>query len=65
MGLTLSTMLSVLGGLVLGFGIVFFLRSMDSRRWYVCTKCGERVKVELMDASHCNTCGAELQPEGV
>ena len=65
MGVSAQTIVfAVLGGLVLGFGIVFFLRAVDSRRWYACSKCGERVKVELMEASHCNTCGADLIQEG-
>lgn len=61
---TQTIVMAVLGGLILGFGIVFFLRAVDSRKWYVCPSCGERIRVELMDAGHCNTCGADLQQEG-
>jgi rRNA maturation endonuclease Nob1 len=61
---TQTIAIAVVGGLVLGFGIVFFLRAIDSRKWYVCPQCGERIRVELMEAGHCNTCGAELQREG-
>jgi uncharacterized protein (DUF983 family) len=59
-----SVPLAVFGGLALGLGIVFFLRSMDSRKWFACPKCGERLRAELMEARHCNTCGAELKQEG-
>ncbi len=56
--------IAVAGGLVLGFGIVFFLRAMESRKTYACPQCGERVRVELMEAAHCNSCGATLQQQG-
>ena len=37
-----------------------FLRAVGSRKSYSCRHCGEKVRVELMDALHCNHCGAPL-----
>jgi len=56
--------IAVAGGLALGLAIVFVLRSIESRKGYSCPQCGERIVVELMDASRCNSCGAPLQQEG-
>ncbi len=49
--------------LLLFLGIVFYLRSAASRQTYRCSQCGESFRVELMDASHCNHCGAPLKKE--
>ena len=43
-------------------GFLLYLRSVDSRRRYQCAACGETQRVELMTASHCNCCGAPLDP---
>ncbi len=53
--------LYVLGGLLLvGLGVLLYVRAAASRKAYVCPECGERMTVELMKASRCNTCGAPL-----
>ncbi len=52
-----------LGVAVVGLGVLFYLRSACSRKRYCCPQCGERVSVELMDAGHCNMCGAPLRHE--
>ncbi len=49
----------VFGGLAV-LALLFYLRAANSRRTYTCPQCGERVRVELMDASSCNMCGAPL-----
>ena len=48
------------GAIILGLGIVFTIRAVLSRKTYRCPSCGERVRVELMAAARCNTCGAPL-----
>jgi serine/threonine protein kinase/uncharacterized integral membrane protein len=48
------------GAIIFGLGIVFTIRAVLSRKTYRCPSCGERVRVELMNATHCNTCGAPL-----
>jgi ribosomal protein S27AE len=40
--------------------VFFYSRSVQSRKNYTCPKCGERIQMEHMDASHCNSCGAPL-----
>ncbi|MAE63776.1 MAG: hypothetical protein CMJ18_05845 [Phycisphaeraceae bacterium] len=42
-------------------GILFYLRAVASRRRMRCPQCGETVQVELMEASHCSSCGAPLK----
>ena len=42
------------------FGILFYTLSVQSRKTYTCPACGERVQMEHLEASHCNTCGAPL-----
>ena len=49
----------VTSGLI-ALGLLFYLRAVISRKTYRCRQCGEIVDVELMHASHCNTCGAPL-----
>ena len=44
--------------------ILLYVRAAESRKRYTCASCGERVTVELMDAGHCNTCGAPFEPRG-
>lgn len=43
------------------FALLFYMRSVESRKSYVCPQCGEKLRVELMNASHCNMCGAPLR----
>lgn len=50
----------VLGGLV-ALGLFLYLRAVESRKHYRCPACGEAQTVELMQASHCSTCGAPLK----
>ena len=50
-----------IGVVVILLGILFFLRAFASRKTYRCPQCGEEIRVELMHASHCNTCGADLE----
>lgn len=48
--------------LVLGTAIFLFWRANLTKRVYQCPNCHERIRVELMDASYCNVCGAPLKP---
>ena len=41
--------------------VLFYLRSVSTRKAYHCGQCGESFKTELMEASHCNHCGAPLK----
>ena len=50
-----------LGAVALLIAFAVWSRSVAHRRWYECPQCGERVRVELMRASNCNTCGAPLR----
>lgn len=53
------------GGLILlVLAILFYLRSVASRKHYVCPHCGDRSTVELMEAGHCSSCGTQLEREG-
>ncbi len=49
-----------IGTVLVVLGVVFYMRAVSSRKFYVCPECGERVRVELMEAARCNTCGAPL-----
>lgn len=40
--------------------VFFFSRAVSSRKYYKCPHCGESFRVELMRASHCKACGAEV-----
>lgn len=53
----------VLIGGFLGLVVFLYLRSVLSRRGYRCPHCGERLSVELMQATFCNVCGAPLRVE--
>ncbi len=57
-------MATLLGLLLLtflvGFPVLFWLRSAASRKTQVCGQCGEPVTVELMHGTHCQSCGAPL-----
>lgn len=45
--------------------VLFYVLAVVSRKWYLCPKCGEKLMVEHMRASHCNMCGAPLQEEKI
>jgi rRNA maturation endonuclease Nob1 len=47
--------------LIVALAVLFYLRSVASRRRYRCPNCGEEFRVELMEASHCSFCGAPLK----
>lgn len=50
-----------IGGVVVAAGVIFYVRAVASRKTYRCPNCGEEVRVELMEASHCNHCGSPLR----
>ena len=57
--------MSILVGLlllatVIALPVLFWLRSVASRKTQVCGQCGEQVTVELMRGTHCQSCGAPL-----
>jgi len=37
--------------------------AVKSRKTYTCPECGERIKVEYMEASRCNICGSQLNQD--
>lgn len=41
-------------------GVLTYMYSTSTRKFYVCPECGERMRTEHGSASHCNTCGASL-----
>ena len=43
--------------------VVFYYFSVQSRKFYRCPQCGEKVRVEYMKASRCGMCGAPLKQE--
>ncbi len=45
---------------ILFFAVLFYTLAVQSRKNYTCPVCGERIQMEHLDASHCNTCGAPL-----
>ena len=49
-----------MGVVVVGLGVLLYLRAVASRKRYACPKCGEKLSVELMKARRCNMCGAPL-----
>lgn len=58
--------LIIYGGVFLAImllALLFFTLSVQSRKRYTCPNCGERIHMEHMEASHCNTCGAPLGRE--
>ena len=46
--------------ILIALGVLLWLRSAASRKTQVCRQCGEQVTVELMDGTHCQSCGAPL-----
>jgi predicted RNA-binding Zn-ribbon protein involved in translation (DUF1610 family) len=59
-GLILVAIFSFFGLCVVALGILLYSRAVASRKAHVCPQCGERITVELMDATRCNACGAPL-----
>ena len=47
-------------GTLIALPVLFWLRSAASRKTLVCGQCGEQVTVELMQGTHCQSCGAPL-----
>ncbi len=62
-GLIVLLVYGVGGVLVVALGLLFYLRSVSSRKRYCCPQCGEQISVELMQAGHCSTCGAPFKGE--
>ena len=62
-GLVVLLLYTGIGVIVIVLGVLFYLRSVASRKRYCCPQCGEQVSVELMKAGHCNVCGAPLRNE--
>jgi hypothetical protein len=60
-GLAVLLLYLVIGAIVIVAGALLYARSVGSRKRYCCPQCGEQISVELMDASHCNVCGAALR----
>ena len=53
----------IYGGIFVGLGLLallFYTLAVSSRKSYECPQCGEKLRVEHMEASHCNMCGAPL-----
>ena len=49
--------------IIILLAILFYYLSIQSRKHYRCPQCGEKVRVEHMDASRCGMCGAPLKQE--
>ena len=62
-GLIVLAFYALIGLLLIILAVVFYTRSVASRKRYCCPQCGEQISVELMDAGHCNFCGAPLRNE--
>jgi rRNA maturation endonuclease Nob1 len=52
----LLLLLAVVAGICWHFAV-------KSRKTYTCPECGERVKVEYMEASRCPMCGSQLNKD--
>lgn len=44
--------------------LLFYLAAVSSRKMFRCPSCGETIRTEYLNASHCNMCGAPLKREG-
>jgi len=53
----------ILGAIII-LGLFLYYISVRSRKYYKCPKCGEKIRVEHMEAENCNICGAPLEREG-
>ncbi len=49
--------------ILLILALLFYFLSVQSRKTYNCPQCGERVRVEHMNASRCGMCGAPIKQE--
>lgn len=49
--------------IILVLAVLFYFLSVQSRKVYHCPQCGEKVRVEHMNASRCGMCGAPLEQE--
>lgn len=49
--------------IIILLAILFYILAVQSRKSYQCPQCGEKVRVEYMDASRCGMCGAPLKRE--
>ena len=47
---------------LVALAFLLYTRSVASRRQHVCSQCGEKQTVELMEATRCNACGAPFEP---
>ena len=47
--------------LVIVIGIIGFIKSVMSRKYYRCPVCGESFRSENMDSKTCKVCGANLE----
>lgn len=47
--------------LVIAIGILGFIKSVMSRKYYRCPVCGESFRAENMDSKTCKVCGANLE----
>ena len=49
--------------ILLILALLFYILSVQSRKTYNCPQCGERFRVEHMNASRCGMCGAPIKQE--
>lgn len=49
--------------ILLILALLFYFLSVQSRKTYNCPQCGERVRVEHMNARRCGMCGAPIKQE--
>lgn len=47
--------------LVIVIGIIGFIKSVMSRKYYRCPVCGESFRAENMNSKTCKVCGADLE----
>ncbi len=52
-----------MSAIIVSVAILFYFLAVQSRKSYKCLQCGEKVRVEYMDASRCGMCGAPLKQE--
>ncbi len=45
---------------IVAIAALFYGLAVQSRRNYTCPNCGERYRMEHLEASHCNSCGTPL-----
>lgn len=47
--------------LIIVIGIIGFIKSVLSRKYYKCPTCGESFRSENMESKTCKVCGADLE----